>query len=606
MNLLVAAVLAVPADLPPQGQPPPTVPPTAPPAAQRPALMPVPLMVACHRGGHRIEIDGSLVDWPELPAIDLSDRRQLSGTADNAWRGPSDLSAVAFLMWDEQDCYFACTVKDEWHRALAADTLQLTEIPVADSVVLSFDPLRNTRMLGRNHERDDDAEFWLGDEASHKLLQWDRLRGSSELIADGRMVVAHDKELGLTTYEARIPWQRILPAGTKVQAGLAFDLQIVVNDFDESTDPLPQTRIGWTFGCDSVIDPGLFGTVMLVADAQVGGTMPDFPPKPGGPAPLDGQHWQGLAQALRSHPPALHDGRAAPEECGGIARLKALEELDRECADFPRIDYLELQSRIHRRMVREVAGISMRGLPGFWYQGNRTLAAEAGNDPPAGTVRLFRVPQGGWALRAARLDGSCLIDAAGADLQKHLWGLANFAVLTQPLDLTRRNDQLLLCMALAKEKRPFLAHIAFHLPLIDMKEMALVEPGKTWTEANGVTVQALGHVRSDGSVPYALGYRLDFPRGPSFLIPGPALTPDEVPKEHCTVTILTPRNPQAVAIARAANTDLVVVDDLFLCSSLPNVGRIALAHAWTLQKALLPIPSVILGPGESWDVANRQ
>src|SRR5262249_55299047 len=163
---------------------------------------------------------------------------------------------------------------------------------------------------------------------------------------------------------------------------------------------------------DSVIDPGLFGSVMLVTDAAAGAAMPDFPPKPSGPAPPDTAHWQQLAQAMRAHPPAVHDGRTAPEECGGLPRVPALAHLGRECADFPRIDFLELQSRIHRRMTREVGGISMRGLPSFWYQGNKALSVDATKEPPAGTVRLFRVPQGGWALRAPRLDGSCLVDAA--------------------------------------------------------------------------------------------------------------------------------------------------------------------------------------------------
>ena len=36
---------------------------------------------------------------------------------------------------------------------------------------------------------------------------------------------------------------------------LLFDL----NDFDETTDGMAQTRIGWTFGLGPVVDPGLLG-----------------------------------------------------------------------------------------------------------------------------------------------------------------------------------------------------------------------------------------------------------------------------------------------------------------------------------------------------------
>ena len=201
------------------------------PKAKQPP-MPVPLGVVCDRGNRAIEIDGSLVDWPELPAVDLGDQRQLSGTAQNAWRGPKDLSAVAFAMWDKEAFYFACRVKDEWHRALDAQTL-MSEMPVADSVVITFDIERNTRRLGLHRERIDDAEFWLSEQDTHKVLKLDRMRGSADMLEEGRQVVVHDKEAGITTYEVRIPWTDILPAGRSATAGMVFDFNVVVNDFDE-------------------------------------------------------------------------------------------------------------------------------------------------------------------------------------------------------------------------------------------------------------------------------------------------------------------------------------------------------------------------------------
>ena len=66
--------------------------------------------------------------------------------------------------------------------------------------------------------------------------------------------------------------------------------------------------------------------------------------------------------------------------------------------------------------------------------------------------------------------------------------------------------------------------------------------------------------------------------------------------------ILSPRNPLAIALARQAAVDLVVLDDAFLCASLPNVPRVALRDLHMLQKALLPMRSVVLAPGESWDL----
>ncbi len=575
--------------------------PATPPTKQPP--MPVPLAVACSRGERAIEIDGSLVDWPELPALDLGDKRQLSGTAQNAWRGPKDLAAVAFAMWDKDAFYFACRVKDEWHRALDAQTL-MSEMPVADSVSIWFDIERNTRRLGLNRERIDDAEFWLSEQDSHKVLKLDRMRGSADMLEEGRQVVVHDKESGTTTYEVRIPWTDILPAGRSPAAGMVFDFNVVVSDFDEGTDPMPQTRAGWTFGCADVIDPGLFGSMMLVDTPELQTTMPEFPPKLVGPAPLEAVYWDKLYRGQEALPPAVHDGSQAPEEAGGIRRLLLLEQIEREAADFPRMDFVELQARIHRRMSREVAGISLHGMPFYWLQGVLEIEEAAKKEPPEGTVRLFRMPQGGFAVRAPKLEDSCMVDPSGMGIQDRLWGLANFVVMTQPLDMTRRNDQLLLRLAASKDKRPFLTHIAFHVPFLNMTDMPLVEAGKTYTQRGGVKVTALGHALADGSVPASFGYRLEFPKGPSLVFAGTAMRAEEL-GGPCDALVLSPRNPRALAIARAAKASVVIVDDAFCCSSLPGVARVSLALEHAFQKALLPSPSVLLAPAEHWDVKAK-
>jgi hypothetical protein len=53
----------------------------------------IPQILVLPRGERTLTIDGSLIDWPELPAVRLDDRRQLSGTAHGAWRGPAPTSA---------------------------------------------------------------------------------------------------------------------------------------------------------------------------------------------------------------------------------------------------------------------------------------------------------------------------------------------------------------------------------------------------------------------------------------------------------------------------------------------------------------------------------
>src|SRR5690606_9294534 len=108
--------------------------------------------------------------------------------------------------------------------------------------------------------------------------------------------------------------------------------------FDETTDGMPQTRIGWTFGLGPVVDPGLLGTIMLVGDdAPLRGVMPEFPAKPAAsePAAEPPEYWAELSARLIQNEPIAYDGTITPPETGGMKRLQALEELDEHCARLP-------------------------------------------------------------------------------------------------------------------------------------------------------------------------------------------------------------------------------------------------------------------------------
>ena len=154
--------------------------------------------------------------------------------------------------------------------------------------------------------------------------------------------------------------------------------------------------------------------------------------------------------------------------------------------------------------------------------------------------------------------------------------------------------------------RPFLTHIAFHLPKVLMSEMTLTEPGTSRLQSDGARVQALGRMLDDGTVPYALGYRVELPGRVSLLFAGPALRVVDLPPERSDALVLTARNPEFLDIARVLAPGIVVIDDAFLCFHLPNAGRIDLRTAHAMQKELLPLRSVLLAPGESWDITPRQ
>ena len=573
------------------------------PQRQMPRPMLLPQAVVVPRGEHEILIDGSVAEWPRLPAIVLGDRRQISGTAHGAWRGQRDASAVAFMMWDEHDLWFSCTVQDEWHRALDARTLQLTEIPAADSVVLTFDPQRDTRGNGPDPGRNDDREFWIAEDSGRQIVQWDRLRGSARLLDEpARMVTVHDTEKGITVHEARIPWSEILPPGSSPEAGLVCDLQIVVNDFDESTDGMPQTRIGWTFGVGPVVDPGLLGSIMLVEDAAVlQGAVPAFPPKPSTSVPPaePAEFWRELTSGLLQHGPQLHDGSRTPAEAGGVERLRLLETIERHTARMPRVDFLELLQRSHRRMKREVAGLMARGLPSWWRQRIASVSKLASDPVEAGAARLFRLPMGGWLVRSAK--ANCLIDPVGNDLAEYLWGGAQMCVLTQPLAITRRDDQLLLRMYSVEPKRPVYTHIAFHLPVVSMESMPIARLGRLYGDATTTRTQALGRARADGAVRYDCSYRVELLEGPTLLVATPNLTVADLGDDaKADVLIASPRNAAIVDIAAAVEPQVILLDDAFVCQTHPTTARVTLRDLHALQRALRPHPSVLLAPGESW------
>ena len=575
----------------------------------KPSAMLLPQGLALPRGERDITIDGSLIDWPKLPAMQLNDRRQLSGTGHGAWRGFDDASGAVFMLWDQNALYVACTARDEWHRALDANTLQLTEVPAADSLMLTFDPERNTRSNGPDPGREDDREFWIADENGREVVQWDRLRGTARVLpGPARMVVVHDQEQGITSYEALLPWSEILPPGKQARSGLVIDLQLVLNDFDEKTDSMPQTRIGWTFGMGPVVDPGVLGSLMLCKDDMVlRGEVPEFPAKPSvtRSSVEPPEYWRDLTADLLRQPPALYDGRLTPQETGGLERLKTLEQIDGHAARTPRVDWLELHQRVNRRMSREVAGLTGRGFA-MWLRERMHAVSKQGEDAvPDGGLRLFRLPAGGWLVRSNTQN--MLIDAAGPDVQRWLWGGAEICILTQPLTMTRRNDELLLRMFTAEPVRPVLTHIVFHMPVVAMEKIPLVKLGQTLSGKSGVRIRALGEPTFDGKVPYDCSYQIGISGCPTLLFIGPTLKPKSVePSLDADVMIVSSRNPSVPSIVAKLEPELVLFDDVFVPQEYANTPRIRLKNLHQMQRALLPAKSVVLGPGESWTVVKER
>ena len=157
-------------------------------------------------------------------------------------------------------------------------------------------------------------------------------------------------------------------------------------------------------------------------------------------------------------------------------------------------------------------------------------------------------------------------------------------------------------MYLNEPPRTVLTHIAFHLPVVPMETMPLVEPGAELPSASGARIQPLGEPPKDNQVAWSCSYRIDVLGGPRILVVAPNLTAAQVADEPVDVAIVCPYAPELLAIVQKARPELVVLDDTFLPANHPERRRIALADLHLLQEALRPAKSVVLAPGESWTV----
>lgn len=571
--------------------------------------MQTPRALVFARGDARIVVDGYLSEWPVLPAIRLDDTRQLSGTATGSFTGPTDLNAQAFAMWDEEYLWFAAVVRDDRHLFLTQDTPQSIEIPPTDAIELTFDPERDSRSFGPDDGRNEDRSFWLGasDIVARNVISLNHRRGTAQLSEGAKLRVTRDDDAAITTYEAAIPWAEIFPSRGKASVDDILDLQIVVSDYDVPLDPLPDTRIGWTFGTGARIDPGLFGSIRLSgreAGSEDPFEMPEFPaPERGQDDPVPAKaYWVELHERLRGieAKPVLED-TADPSLVSGEVRKKWLATLEGHCDAFPRVDYLRYHMCTNRRMVRECAGMIETGLPFYWDHVLRRVARDAQRDSPEKGYRLYRLPHGAWLVRSKQ--ASFLIDPAGFAIEKHLANWCDFSITTNPVDPTQRSDQLSLrLLSQQPQRRPFF-HILHSLPGLRHDTIEVAEPGETY-EAEGLVIKAIGRTDERGWVTGTLGYRIDWPDGASLVVSGLESFSEDVGAPP-DIAIVAAQHKTVVPFAHRVRAGITVLDDVLECARRPGAGgRVTLDDAYHLQRRFRPNASIILAPGQSIESAD--
>lgn len=572
-----------------------------------PPTLPMPFALAVPREDRPIRIDGSLIDWPPAQPLAMTDLRQLSGTAHGSWRGPQDLQAQGFLMWDADHFYVALVVRDDWHRPLEKVHRDDTEIPPADAVVVLCDPARDTRAVGADPGRQEDSAFWLAAVGEGRLIQWDRLRGQANFCDGARLAVVRDDDQGLTTYEAQIPWRAVMPGDPTVEVGTALDLQLTVEDFDEVTDTMPQSRLGWTFGVLPWLEPALRATVLL-AGPDDGSRANIRPPvrRRFETAPLPPrQLFDDLAQALRNNPAvATGNPEILPKDLGGATRLKALQELDALAEGFPRVDYLGLQLRTHRRMDREVAGFIRHGLPYFWRRRLSEVAAALDGVPPEKGVDLHLLPMGGWVVHSKA--STFAVDPSGVLVAQALDGRVDFVILTQPLSVYHRHDELFVRLLQSATGQRVYSHLPFHLPSIRPEQLTVVTLGEPIKD-RGVELIPLGpSFDSPTQRPVGIGWSVRMPDGTRLLFAGPQLRPEQLPEVPADGLVLPLGHIAPLGLVQEAAARLTVIEGALLPSRRAGLGgRFPLDAVHEFQKAAQGFPTILPAPGERVRIQPR-
>jgi hypothetical protein len=591
--LALVALLAKPA--PAQTSEPPATPPQ-----QQRTVMAVPTHPVLRRDT-AIQVDGSLHEWPaHMPALVLDDPRQLSGTAHKHWRGASDLSARGGMLWDAERLYLWLLVIDDWGRPMP--TRQVPDAPLlppGDSVVLYFDPRRDTRSYGPDPGRADDREFWIGMDESGRshIAACQRRFATATFDHAARAVVLYNREKRVWTIEASIPWCEL---ELTPEQGSAIDFTVILNDYDEPTDLLPQTRVGWTFGTGPSIDPALYGTLVLAGATWEDSKPPEAPRRPSNDLPplLPGKFWFDLVRQVRELP--LVAGSAGLEGRRG----EVLATLDEQLAGYPLIDHQEQWICLQREMPREVDGYSRQHAATFVRHLAEDVLRELEQPWPQATPGVLALPGRGFLVRSKQ--GSIAIGPAGLGAQSLAPHVAA-VFYARANDVFDRCDPLTLQM-LARKKR-VLRHLSFHLPgLGPVATEDLVSPGDTLMLGEAIAARILGSKDERGRVTATAGLQLTWPDGFVLVYPSLAGAADQVRlpagKTSVDVLVLDPDHPQAEDLLAKLAPRRVVLEGFFDLPRWPP-GQMPRCHRLSTAKPLLEQWTkpdrevVLLAPGQT-------
>jgi hypothetical protein len=213
------------------------------------ALVGVPVL--CHYAAQMPLIDGNLQEWTDADPMGMGRPEQVH---DKVWRGPSDLSAIAYTKWDDRFFYFACSVTDD----VPFQPFPAPEMWRGDSVQFA---LSTDRSVSPDHPGYGPGDHEIG-LALLNLTQPVLYRFAGPpgvpLGPIPHSVVAVRRDGSHVYYEAAIPWSELAPAVPK--PGAVYGISVVVND----NDGQGRGYIEWGGGMAPARRPGQFPPLRLV------------------------------------------------------------------------------------------------------------------------------------------------------------------------------------------------------------------------------------------------------------------------------------------------------------------------------------------------------
>lgn len=167
--------------------------------------------------------------------------------------GKNDLNVnKMYTMWDEEYLYISAEILDDKlgyeygkERIWAGDSIQFA---------IAFEKKRSAPR----------TEIGFGlDKNLNPATERTLFMGSDDAVAfEGHEVkILRDEEKKLTTYEAKFPWNVMIPDNIKPEAGKAMYISYLLNENDEGT------RLGWAKcgdGIDTDKDPSLYNELHLL------------------------------------------------------------------------------------------------------------------------------------------------------------------------------------------------------------------------------------------------------------------------------------------------------------------------------------------------------